>query len=162
MFERECRLYQLMLGYARMQMDDVGDNQMTHQPAAGGNPPAWILGHLCVSNNSAAKLLGIPPVSPENRREIFGQGTSSEQQADKLPTKAELVKTLLEGGECVVAAAVSADPAWMDAPHDREFFKSTPIQTVGDLVGHLLTTHIATHLGQLSTWRRLMGKPVMF
>jgi hypothetical protein len=29
--------------------------------------------------------------------------------------------------------------------------------TVGHLVGHLLTTHFATHLGQLSAWRRLAG-----
>ena len=36
------------------------------------------------------------------------------------------------------------------------------LPTVGDLLAHLLTTHSAYHLGQLSTWRRAAGLPEVF
>ena len=38
----------------------------------------------------------------------------------------------------------------------------TPIKSKGDLLNHILTTHFASHLGQLSSWRRLMGLPPLF
>jgi len=33
------------------------------------------------------------------------------------------------------------------------------LPTRGDLLAHILTTHEATHLGQLSAWRRQLGFP---
>jgi hypothetical protein len=40
-----------------------------------------------------------------------------------------------------------------------ELFKDSPVQTQGDILSHLMTTHFATHVGQLSVWRRAHGKP---
>jgi hypothetical protein len=32
------------------------------------------------------------------------------------------------------------------------------VKTMGDIVTHLLTTHFAFHIGQISAWRRLEGQ----
>jgi hypothetical protein len=32
---------------------------------------------------------------------------------------------------------------------------------MADFVAHLMTTHAASHLGQLSAWRRLRGLPAV-
>jgi len=50
----------------------------------------------------------------------------------------------------------------MEEPQNSDFFKGSPIKTIGDVVGHLLTTHFAFHLGQISSWRRLEGQPYIF
>jgi hypothetical protein len=48
----------------------------------------------------------------------------------------------------------------MSEPHTLELrFLKGPLPTVGDLLAHLMTTHEAAHLGQLSAWRRLLGLP---
>ena len=70
---------------------------------------------------------------------------------------------MLEAGhQNLLEAVKNPDPAKMDEPHNVDLFKDAPIDTVGDLVAHLMTTHLATHLGQLSAWRRLQGKPALF
>jgi hypothetical protein len=42
-------------------------------------------------------------------------------------------------------------------PVDLAFLRDS-LPTVGDLLAHLMTTHPAAHLGQLSAWRRACGK----
>jgi hypothetical protein len=46
----------------------------------------------------------------------------------------------------------------MSQPQTAELLKNTPLKTIGDVMDHLLTTHFAFHIGQLSAWRRLEGK----
>ncbi len=62
----------------------------------------------------------------------------------------------------MAGAAPNADAAKLAIPHRMELFENTPLQTRGDLVAHLLATHPAFHLGQLSTWRRQMGFAPLF
>jgi len=50
----------------------------------------------------------------------------------------------------------------MTLVHEVDLLKATPLKTRGDLVGHILTTHFATHLGQLSSLRRHFGRPPLF
>jgi uncharacterized damage-inducible protein DinB len=38
-------------------------------------------------------------------------------------------------------------------------FLQKELPTLGDILGHLMTTHPSLHLGQLSTWRRVIGLP---
>jgi hypothetical protein len=79
-----------------------------------------------------------------------------------LPTKAELVQTIEAGRRKIVEAIAKVDPARMEQPQNSDFFKDSPVKTVGDVVAHLLTTHFAYHLGQISAWRRVEGKPFLF
>ena len=48
----------------------------------------------------------------------------------------------------------AADLETMRQPHNVPFLKETAIETVGQVISHLMTTHLSTHVGQLSAWRR--------
>jgi len=61
--------------------------------------------------------------------------------------------------EGFLPAAVRADPDRMSQPQTSDFFKGSPVETIGDVVAHLMTSHLAFHLGQISAWRRLQGRP---
>ena len=78
------------------------------------------------------------------------------------PSIAELMEKLEEGHAALCEAAKDAEPAAMDAPHSFGPFKGSPIETVGDLLGHLITTHFASHVGQLSLMRRQLGFAPLF
>jgi len=162
MFEREMRLNGLMHGYLKRLLDDVDDAQLVVPVAEGGNPPAWILAHMVVANDYALRALGDARVAPGEWHKRFGPGMSPKADQSPLPTKAELVEKLEDGRKRLIAAAAKADGARMNEPQTFELFKGTPIETIGDVVAHLMTTHVAGHLGQLSAWRRMHGKPPLF
>ncbi len=46
--------------------------------------------------------------------------------------------------------------------HSVPLLAKTPLKTRGDLAAHILSTHFAFHLGQLSTLRRMLGRPPLF
>jgi hypothetical protein len=159
MFEREIRLNGLMHRLLAGMLADMDEAHLLVPICEGGNPPAWILGHLVVSNDYGLKILGAPRVAPAEWHKRFGRGMSPKGDSSPFPTKRELLEKLEQGREQMVAAAAKADPERMNQPHNFDLFKDSPVQTVGDILGHLMTTHFATHVGQFSVWRRAHGKP---
>jgi DinB superfamily len=162
MFERELRLNGLMNGYLARLLADFDDSQLEQPIVTGGNPPAWILAHLAVANDYALRMLGEPRLAPAEWHKRFGPGRSPREDPNPLPSKMELAEKLTNGHQALAAAVPKADPERMNEPQTVEFFKGTPVETIGDVVAHLLATHLAMHLGQLSAWRRAQGRPVMF
>lgn len=156
MLERECRLYALTLSYCRLLVKDIDDAKFCDQPAPGVNHPAWILGHLAVVTDYAARLLGDSMVCPKAWHKKFGPGSSLSTERSGYPSKAELMGALETGHERVTKCASQTTEERLAQPQSGPFFK-TELPTVGDLLGHLMTTHPCMHLGQLSTWRRCMG-----
>jgi hypothetical protein len=61
---------------------------------------------------------------------------------------------------CDAARAAASD--LISARHEVGLLSNTPLRTKGDLIAHILATHFAVHLGQLSTLRRLAGRPLLF
>lgn len=160
MFERECTLYAFVLGYAQRLVADLDEAEMAVQPAPGMNPPAWILGHLAIATDYALRLLGEATACPRDWHVRFGPGSVPPADPAAYPSKAELMAALERGHERVDTAARRATPERLEQPHGVEIaFLKEPLPTVGDLLAHLMTTHEAAHLGQLSAWRRLQGKP---
>lgn len=159
MFDRERLLYAFLLDYIRASVADIGEDELTHQATPGTNPPVWILGHLALATDYALKTLGEPTQCPRAWHASFGPGTKPLADQKVSPTKAELLAAIEKGHELVSAAAATADPARMDEPHSIPFLKQSKLQTNGDLLAHLLTTHEALHIGQLSVWRRATGRP---
>lgn len=162
MFERELRLNGLMNGYLSRLLQDSDDAALAVPIAGGGNPPAWILAHLVVTNDYALRLLGEPRLAPAEWHKRFAPGVTPTDDPSLLPSKTELLEKLGDGRRQLAAAAPKADPARMAEPQTSPFFKDTPVETVGDVVAHLLTTHLALHMGQLSAWRRVQGRPPLF
>ena len=157
MFERERRLYADLYGYARQLLADVPDEEFAEQPAPGLNHPAWTLGHLAIAADYFLTLVGQKPLSPEGWGGLFNPGTVPDPNRGAYPSKAELMNAYEAGHAAVAEAAANADPAAMAKENPVAGLKAR-FPTFGDLVGYLLTTHEAGHLGQLSAWRRVMGK----
>jgi hypothetical protein len=161
MFEQESRLNAFQLGLLRMMTKELDDTKLAYQPTPGTNHPAWILGHLAVSTDYALRSLGEQPVFPEDWHKKFGMGSSLMMERSAYPTKAELVAAIESGYERANRAAQNAANERLQRPNKVEFLKSA-LPTIGDVVAHLLTTHVGFHLGQLSMWRRQMGfKPII-
>jgi uncharacterized damage-inducible protein DinB len=159
MFEREIRLNGLMYGLLQKLSNEFDDAAFQRPLTEGGNSPAYILGHLAIVNDYALRNLGQQRIASAEWHKRFRPGASPKDDTSPLPTKAELLEVLEKGRRLICEACMSVDPEKMNQPQTSDFFKDSPVKTVGDVVGHLLTTHLAFHLGQISAWRRMQGKP---
>jgi hypothetical protein len=163
MFSPIPTLYRFTLARVERLMADVPQEQMLHQPAPGVNPPAWLLGHLAIATDYALGLLGKPNRLPAEWHQRFGPKSPSVTDDGQTPTKDELLLALREGYAAVLTALPEADPAAMAAPNPLSIpFLQETLPTAGELLGHLLTTHAAEHVGQLSSWRRQTGRAPLF
>jgi uncharacterized damage-inducible protein DinB len=161
MFERERTLHGLMRHFAHALVKEIDDADMTTQPFAGANHPAWILGHIVVTTDGVLKILGEEPTAPAEWEKLFGRGSTPTANRADYPSKAALVAALDMAFERAAAAAAAASEEQVAGPHHVELLKRG-LPTKGDLIAMLLTTHVAQHLGQLSAWRRAMGREAMF
>ncbi|MDB4731709.1 DinB family protein, partial [bacterium] len=105
----------------------------------------------------AASLLGEEMGTDDAWMQTYGPGSTPVDDRGTYPSKAELLQKLESTCERAESLAIGASQDQLVAANETPFFpKQFP--TVGDLLTHLLTTHAAMHLGQLSAWRRTVGK----
>jgi hypothetical protein len=136
---------------------DLTEAEFRHQPVAGSNSAAWIVGHLAVSARRAADRLGateLPPLTEE----FIGRYSATKKPADaqgELGSKSELfalldvcVEKLMEAIRKLPADALEG-PSAGPGPFAKNFGEAV-------LFGAM---HITLHCGQLSTIRRSLGKP---
>lgn len=159
------KLYTFTLATLEGLLDGVTDEQMSHSPSLGINPPGWIVGHLVVVNDSALQLLGKEPLLSEEKGEAwakeFGPGSDPAPLGEAYPPKTELLDALRAGYAAVAEAAADVDLEAMTDPNPIDSLVAK-LPTEGDLLGHILTTHPAMHIGQLQNWRRQMGYAPLF
>jgi uncharacterized damage-inducible protein DinB len=156
-------LYGFTLAVCERLMADITEAEMAHQPTAGVNTPAWILGHLAICTDFALQLLGQPKRLPASWHEEFGQGSTPQPQKHPYPSREELLEGLRAGHAAVVAAIEKVDAETLAKPNPLNVpFLKENLPTCGDLLAHLMSTHEAAHLGHLSNWRRQMGRPPLF
>ncbi|WP_437223123.1 DinB family protein [Planctomicrobium sp. SH661] len=156
MFESEVHVNKFLLNYAQGLMADIPEERMAEQPSAGINHPAWILGHLIYTADSANALLGGKKTLPTDWVRRYGPGSELSTRREDYPSKEELLEKLKSLFETAHAQSASVDPAAMQAPNPRQ--QMLPfLPTVGDLVAFILAGHMGIHLGQLSSWRRQIG-----
>lgn len=158
MFEQQCLLYQFNLFALESMVMDISEDELKQQPVPGTNPPIWILGHLAVATDYACKTLGLPAACPKAWHLDFGPGSTPLQMHDPVPTKEELMAAIRAGHQRVSEAAKKATPEQLAGPHNVKLLAGTPIETLGDILSHLMNTHEAMHIGQLSMWRRMTGR----
>jgi len=164
-FELARPTYNMMLAYGQKLVADVPDEKMCAQPVPGQimNHPAFLLGHLAWANdNRAAALSGQQPTfaAKPGCKELFGMGAKPSTDRSAYPSKAELLKAFEAAHARLGEAAAKATPEALAEPTPEPMRARFP--TVGAMVLGLMTSHFATHLGQLSAWRRAMGYPSIF
>lgn len=162
MFERESVLYEFVLGYVQRLTADIDDKQLDWSPQPGVHSATWILSHLAIATDYALMNLGQKPALPKEWHKRFGPGSAELTAGEARPSKAELLSAIDAGHARVLEAVKSAKPEQLQGPHPVKVLDGTPIKTVEHLIAHLMTTHAAGHVGQLSFWRRCAGKPALF
>lgn len=162
MFEREAVLYDFVLGYVQRLMADVDDARLAWSPQPGVHSAAWILSHLAIATDYVLMNLGQKPALPREWHKRFGPGSAELAVDEARPSKDELLAALAAGHARATQAANAAKPEQLQGPHPVKVLDGTPIKTVEHLIAHLITTHAATHAGQLSFWRRCAGKAPLF
>ncbi len=154
--ELEVKLFQLVRGLLTSMVDEIPSEDFQRLPAGGGNSPNWILGHLTIANGFGLMTLGQPSERAESMMPMYGPGSKPTEEMAELLSKEELVQAFHELADQFVAAVEGATPDQLAAPREGPLLQEQ-LPTVGDMTGHLLTTHFALHIGQLSAWRRAQG-----
>lgn len=157
MMQHVTWLYGFNLDRVRALVSDLTPEQMVAQPHGLVNHPAWTLGHLTISADNLAGLLGLDRQAPAGWDKTFPTGGTPPGGApDAYPPQAELLAALTAQHERNAAAAQQADPALLARPHPNERHRKY-FPTIGDIVVFLMTSHEMDHIGQLAAWRRAMG-----
>ncbi len=157
----------LGLGYARNLLKDIKPEEFARFARVGGtviesNHPAFILGHLSLYPPRVITELGgdaskITP--PQQYEELFSHQAKCVDDPDGsiYPPMDQIMAMMLSGYE--------AAEQILSVSEDRKFLESNPNErmrerfaTKGAMHGFYVGGHLMMHLGQLSAWRRAMGK----
>ena len=144
--------------YAHKLVADIPEERMAEQPAPGMNHAAWVLGHLTFVADSMARVFDQPFTMPKEWVELFNLASKPDSNRSRYPSKA----ALLEAYEKAYARLTEAVKDASSESLAREFPNPKlrgQLPTVGVAMVHILCSHHALHLGQLSAWRRAVGLP---
>lgn len=161
MFHDVIAINEFQLGQFSRIVSDIPKNQLFKPGAGHGHPPAWVLGHLAITAELGHRLLG-GTITHIPWLKLFGPGSSDQMTDDGSLTKDQLVTAIISGYQQLRELAAHADPEQMAQPHGAEILKGTPIQTKGQLISHLLSSHFGFHASQLSSCRRAEGHQALF
>ena len=130
-------------------------------PRGGSNSVKWIAGHLVLGMDFGLNILGQPTENLESMMPIYGPGSPGGSIGDDGRTQAWMVQQLRSAGDRLKRSVASLDLPALHQPNQTPFLAES-LPTVGDLLGHVYTTHIALHTGQISQIRREMGEPSFY
>lgn len=161
MFQREIVLNRFLVSSLQRVMEDIPPNQLREPAPGNGHPPLWVLGHLGIVGEAAFKVTGGTPMHPE-WGPIFGPGSQDQvaqpERFDTVDWVGWVATTYRELQERVNHVP---EPV-LEKPHGLKILDGSGIDTVGELMAHILTTHFAFHLAQISAWRRAAGHKFLF
>lgn len=161
MFENEIALNQFQLNLLETITADLPEECLFTPGKGHGHPPVWILGHLAIVGEMGQTFLGGAVSHPE-WVPLFGPGSSDAVQPDASLTREALIAANTSAYETLRTLAANADAAAMAQPHPIELLHGTAIETNGQLLAHILTSHVGFHLAQLSSCRREHGQVALF
>lgn len=148
------------VSYGKQILADIEDARMAERPM-DLNPPAWLLLHLATAADYAAALLGGSGVCPADWNEKADTKKPVSSNRTEYPGKDELVKTFEKAYQNAANLLSKASPEQLASPQKLGFFEKE-LPSVADMAGFLLVSHLSIHLGQISAWRRAIGKQPLF
>jgi len=161
MFETELASNAVLLSLAEQLTADIADADLTAQPVAGTNHPAWILGHLAYAADGAVGLLGGEKQTDAQWSTKYGRDSKLSSARTDYPSRDELLRVFLETHRRARELASTADAERMKRANPNSRMRDR-LPTIGEMCAFLLTGHLGFHLGQLSAWRRMRGLPPLF
>ncbi len=161
MFQREALLNQFMISYLDTLAAEVTNDNLASRLVDSGHSPLWILGHLAICAELGIKMLG-GNIDHREWLPLFAPGTKDEFTSSQGHSRDELIACIKSSYPRLSELANEADQTMLNQPHGVDLLKPTVLKTVGDVVAHLMTTHLAFHIAQLSAWRRANGQGPLF
>jgi hypothetical protein len=153
--------YRKNLDYGPKLVSDLTADQMVAQPVSGlaipANHPAWIFSHLNVYLPIIeAMIQGQTFADPKDHP--FAMQRRPQNDSALYASREEWVDTLVEGHQNVIRLLSAADDSLLGQPVSLARWQ--PIMpNLGIALPYLMLNHENSHLGQLSTWRRVQGLP---
>lgn len=149
--------YRMAQQFLHRMVDDLTDDEFHHQPVAGANSAAWIVGHLGVVVRRTADRLGATGL-PVLTEEFIARFSATKQPAgeqSELGSKTELLGLFDTSAAKLIETARVLPAEALTAPNAGGPALAT---NFGEAV-LFGAFHIGMHCGQLSTIRRSLGKP---
>ena len=143
-------------------VDGLTEEEMMFQPKAGMNHPLWLLGHIATSENGLIlHACAGKDLLPEDWMGKFGIKSTPVADMKAYPKREEILATLAKTHAAAMAYVKGLKAEDLDKrPMGIERFPKGAqerFNTVGKCIaGHI--THEASHVGQITVLRRLMGK----
>ncbi len=161
MFKSEIAINQFLCSMVAKIVQDIDDSVLYEHSAGHGHTPVWVLGHLAITAELGQHLLGGSVTHPKWVK-MFGPGSKDEPElllnSGERFDRSNLMEALDIGyTKLRDLASQATDPGQIERPHGVALLANTPIQSVADLVTHLLTSHFGFHISQLSSVRRVAG-----
>jgi hypothetical protein len=161
MFETDITINRHQMRLFDKTVADLAEESLFAPSPGHGHPAAWVMGHLAIVGELGQSMLGGNVTHREWLR-LFGPGSSDAVAPAPGLTKQTLVDAVTAAYDGLQKAAAGADPEAMRAPHAVKVLEGTPIETLGQCISHLLTSHFGFHLSQLSSCRRAAGFGKLF
>jgi uncharacterized damage-inducible protein DinB len=136
-------------------VEDLREEQMCRQSAAGENPPAWILGHLLLADTYLLSMLKVRELSADFA-ELLSKYGPNPTLAD-YDSKQFLVERLTETGSLRTDAIRRIKNLDQPTP-DETLVRTQPT------IGHHLQTlvfHEGHHCGNIAAWRKAQNLPAV-
>ncbi|MDI6783704.1 MAG: DinB family protein [bacterium] len=150
--------YSLCLDYARRLVSDLTEDQMVAQPTNLPNHPAWTIGHIIYSAQMIGGEIGIQPWLTPDWVELFRTGSIPKSDISIYPEKKILLDALNDAENRINQRLFEITESDLAQPLPDERYRII-FPTTGHAVLHILTVHIAHHIGQMVAWRRAMQLP---
>lgn len=157
------------LRYARRLLDTIPAERFARMASPGGhlvqaNHPAFNIGHLTLYPVKVAQLLGADTgaaATPAHYELLFSKDAqcADDPQGTLYPSKEELVRVFQQTYEAALGALRTSDDPLLLSPNPVDTPMKNICPTLGSMLAFYVTGHVTSHLGQISTWRRMEGLP---
>jgi hypothetical protein len=147
------RTFDTTLKFMELSVADLSDEQMVEQPVGVPNHGMWTLGHMTFSCQGVAVELGVPPWLPDHWETTFGYGSTPSSTRSGYPSKGEMLAYLADAKHRLRQTLVAADERVLN-----QSLADPTFPTMRHLLMQVVGAHSAYHAGQLSVWRRAIGK----
>lgn len=147
--------------YGERLLSDLSNEQMTLEPEGQRelpvNHPAWTFCHL---NIYLPVIEGVikGETFEDTKEHRFGMQSQPEADASLYPSRDEILKVWSEGHDSVCQLLANSTDAIFEQPIVLERWAAI-MPNAGIALPYLMLNHENMHLGQVSTWRRVLGLP---
>lgn len=155
------------MGLAKGLLTGIDAKDFAKQPMADGkvidtNHPAFVYGHLALYPARVMAMLGqdgSAVACPARYDELFAAGVRCAHDPDgsQHPPMDDILSRFDRGYAALIEAVKNTDDATLTGPIQGNDRYREVFGTVGGAAGFMLHDHLMFHLGQVSTWRRMMG-----